>query len=54
MLRREFVFGLGVLLASCGRSPAQGVAAIKAMKPGVIWRPQSVIELVWSPALPSP
>jgi hypothetical protein len=41
MLRREFVFGFGALLVSVGRSFAQGVAAIKAMKVGeFIWRPE--------------
>jgi hypothetical protein len=41
MLRREFVFGLGILLVGAGRLRAQGVAAIKAMKPGeFIWRPE--------------
>jgi hypothetical protein len=43
MLRREFVFGLGALALPFGsaRSFAQGVAAIKAMKPGeFIWRPE--------------
>jgi hypothetical protein len=43
MLRREFGFGLGAfaLLVSGGRSVAQAVAAIKAMKLGeFIWRPE--------------
>jgi L,D-transpeptidase-like protein len=43
MLRREFVFGLGAfaLVRDGGRSFAQGVAAIKAMKSGeFIWRPE--------------
>jgi hypothetical protein len=43
MLRREFVVGIGAisLLVSGGRSFAQGIAAIKVMKPGeFIWRPE--------------
>src|ERR1035438_10713699 len=43
MLRRDCGFGLGAfaLLVSGGRSVAQAVAAIKAMKLGeFIWRPE--------------
>jgi hypothetical protein len=43
MLRREFVFGLGACaaLVNVCQSFAQGVATIKAMKPGeFIWRPE--------------
>jgi hypothetical protein len=43
MLRRSFVFGLGLIALPIGttRAFAQSVAAIKAMKPGeFIWRPE--------------
>jgi L,D-transpeptidase catalytic domain len=43
MLRRQFVVGIGAvsLLVSGGRSFAEGIAAIKAMKPGeFVWRPE--------------
>jgi hypothetical protein len=44
MLRREFIVGIGassLLGISSGRSWAQGIAAIKALKPGeFIWRPE--------------